>query len=292
MVIWQGQSNGHDEVISELTELTNATTSLPEAPSSLLASSSVSPELEPPELSPSTSEAESVPPVAKSFTIVETIPHDAGAFTQGLEIYNGRLFESTGLVGRSSIREIDLASGTIVRNEPVPEVFAEGLTLVGADALQLTWKAGIAYRYDTNTFAVTDTYTYDGEGWGLCYNDSQLVMSNGSATLQFRDPETFALRSTIDVELEGIPVQQLNELECVDGSVWANIWKSTLIVEIDPTSGDVTGVLDAAALVPEAVAGDSSAVLNGIAYDDETGTFLLTGKLWPVIYRVTVHTEQ
>lgn len=231
-------------------------------------------------------------PAAASFEILEVIPHDTGAFTQGLEIFDDRLFESTGLVGQSSIRELDLDSGAVLRNTAVDNVFAEGLTILGDTAIQLTWQDGVAFRYDTETFEQTETYTYEGEGWGLCHDDEQLVMSDGSPTLQFRDPGTFELRSTVDVTFAGVPVDELNELECVDGTVWANIWRSSLIVEIDPGTGAVLTVLNAATLTPPEVAGSSSAVLNGIAFDPTDGTFLLTGKLWPSIYRVRLTIDE
>ncbi len=230
-------------------------------------------------------------PVPLGFTIVETLPHDTGAFTQGLEIDNGRLFESTGLVGRSSIREIDLGTGEIIRQQAVPDVFAEGLTLLDDSAIQLTWQDGVAYRYNTDTFEVTNTYSYEGEGWGLCDFGAELVMSDGTPTLDFRDSTTFELLSSVDVTLSGAPVSMLNELECVDGTVWANIWQSSLIVQIDPATGDVIGVLNAATLTPPSVADDNSAVLNGIAYDPADGTFLLTGKLWPSIFRVRIDAQ-
>lgn len=230
-------------------------------------------------------------PASATFEIIETIPHDTGAFTQGLEIMDGRLFESTGLIGRSSIRELDLETGEILRTQLVEDVFAEGLTVLGDTALQLTWQAGVAYRYNTETFAVTNTYTYDGEGWGLCHTNDQLVMSNGTPTLQFRDPDSFELLSSVEVTFSGAPVDELNELECVGDTVWANIWQSSLIIEIDPTTGEVITVLNGATLTPPEVANDSSAVLNGIAYDPTNDTFLLTGKLWPAIYRVRISTS-
>ena len=227
-------------------------------------------------------------PVELGFTIVDTIDHDTDAFTQGLEISNDRLFESTGLVGRSSIRELDLATGDVLRLTDIPDVFAEGLTIVDDTALQITWQDQIAYRYDLDTFELLDTYSYEGQGWGLCHDGAQLVMSDGTSTLDFRDPDTFELRSSVDVTLGNDPVTMINELECVNGSVFANIWLSSLIIEIEPSSGEVIGVLNANALTPESVDVDSGAVLNGIAYDATDGTFLLTGKLWPTIYRVQI----
>lgn len=228
------------------------------------------------------------PTTPLQFTVVETLSHDTEAFTQGLEIADGRLFESTGLVGRSSIRELELSTGDVVRQAEVADVFAEGLTLVDGTALQLTWRDGVAYRYDADTFDLVDSYTYDGEGWGLCHDGEQLAMSDGTATLDFRNPDTFEIVRSVDVTLSGAPVEMLNELECVNGSVWANIWQSSLIVQIDPATGDVVGVLNARTLTPPSVEGDANAVLNGIAYDPTNDTFLLTGKLWPSIFRVRI----
>lgn len=225
-------------------------------------------------------------PVGATFEIIETIPHDSNAFTQGLELDGDRLFESTGLVGQSTIREVDPITGAVLRSVDVDDVFAEGLTIVDDTAIQLTWRDGVAYRYDVDTFDRTASYTYDGEGWGLCDDGAQLVMSNGTPTLQFRDRVTFDLISTVDVEFNNSPVDELNELECVGGRVWANIWKSSLIIEIDPTSGKVTTVLNARTLTPPSVEGSGSKVLNGIAYDERDDTYLITGKQWPVMYRL------
>lgn len=238
-------------------------------------------------------------PTSVGFEIVEAIPHDTEAYTQGLELSDGRLFESTGLVGASSIREIDPATGEVLRITDVDDVFAEGLTVFeSADgtpdtALQLTWQNGTAYRYDAETFAVLETYAYDTQGWGLCHDlaTDQLVMSDGTSTLQIRDVDDFSVIRTVDVTFSGVPIAELNELECVGGRVWSNIWKSSLIIEIDPTNGMVTSVLNAQSLTPEGYAGRTGDVLNGIAYDAQDGTYLITGKRWPVIYRVRFITD-
>ena len=222
------------------------------------------------------------------------IDHDTNAFTQGLELSDGRLFESTGLVGESSIRELDPGSGDVLRQVDVDDVFAEGLTVFEDEngspdtAIQLTWQNGVAYRYDAQTFELLETYEYDTEGWGLCHDllSDQLVMSDGTSTLYIRDPQDFSLIRSIDVSYAGVPISLLNELECVEGRVWSNIWKSSLIVEIDIADGVVTSVVDATALTPEGYLGSSSDVLNGIAFDETDGTFLVTGKRWPVIYRL------
>lgn len=225
-------------------------------------------------------------PAGATFEIIETIPHDPEAFTQGLEFDGDRLFESTGLFGESTIREVNPQTGSVIASVDLAEVFGEGLTIVDDTVIQLTWLDGTAYRYDLDTLDQVASYSYDGEGWGLCDDGAQLVMSNGSSSLQFRDRQTFELLSTVDVEFNNSPVEELNELECVNGMVWANIWKSSLIIEVDPATGKVTTVLNARTLTPPSVEGSSSKVLNGIAYDDRDGTYLITGKQWPVMYRV------
>lgn len=227
-------------------------------------------------------------PVGAALEVIETFPHDTEAFTQGLELLDGRLFESTGIVGESTLREVDLVTGEVLRSIDVDDVFAEGLTVVDDTAIQLTWRDGEAYRYDLDTFERLETYTYEGEGWGLCDDGTRLVMSDGTPTLQFRDRSSFELLSTVDVLFNNSPVDELNELECVDGRVWSNIWKSSLIIEIDPESGQVTTVLNARSLTPESVEGSTSKVLNGIAFDASDGSFLLTGKEWPSIFRVQI----
>jgi len=231
-------------------------------------------------------------PARAEFEIIETFDHDTAAFTQGLEFSEGALFESTGLVGQSTLRELDPETGATIRSVSVPDVFAEGITIIedegGDSVVQLTWQDEIAFRYDVDTFEVTGTYNYEGQGWGICDDGERLVMSNGSSTLQFRDIDDFSLLGMIDVTFAGAEIELLNELECVNGRVWANIWQSTLIVEIDPALGEVTRVLDAAELVPPGFEGRNDDVLNGIAYDPADDTYLLTGKRWPTIYRVRI----
>jgi glutamine cyclotransferase len=218
--------------------------------------------------------------------VVESYPHDPGAFTQGLVLAGRRLFESTGLEGRSSLREVDLASGKVLRKLDVPPpVFAEGLALVGSRLFQITWKHEVAYTYDRDTFKKGPTFDYTGEGWGLCYDGREIVMSDGSARLTFRGPETFRPVREVTVRSGGQPVDQLNELECVGPHVYANIWMTERIVRIDPKSGEVTALIDASNLLAPAERFGTD-VLNGIAHDPATDTFLITGKLWPRMFRV------
>lgn len=220
--------------------------------------------------------------------VLAEYPHDRDAFTQGL-VYagQGQLYESTGLRGRSSVRRVDLATGAPIQNESIDDAyFGEGLERVGDRLVQLTWQANLALVYDADTLEQTGTFPYDTEGWGLCLdNQNRFVMSDGTSTLTFRDPTTFDALGTVEVTQDGQPLAMLNELECVQGLVYANVWLTDTIVEIDPTTGEVIAVIDASGLLTEAEA-QSADVLNGIAYRPETETFLITGKLWPVIFEV------
>lgn len=218
--------------------------------------------------------------------IVETYPHDRRAFTQGLVLRDGVLYESTGLVGQSSLRIVNPRTGQVTRQVQVAApYFAEGLADVGPRLLQLTWQHGVAFVYDRQTLARTGEFTYSGEGWGLCHSGRTLYMSDGSATLTERDPQTFAVRRTLRVVQDGAPVDRLNELECVGTDVYANVWTTDTIVRIETSTGRVTARIDAAGLLGpmDRVGVD---VLNGIAHDPADGTFLITGKLWPRLFRV------
>ena len=234
-------------------------------------------------------------PSTLAIEVLGTYPHDETAWTEGFELHDGLLLESTGREGQSRLRLTDPTTGTITDEVRVAdELYAEGVTVVNGRAVQLTWKNEtvlVTPLPDLDPAAVEErTDAYDGEGWGLCYDGAELVMSNGSSELQFRDPTTFELRRSLPVTLGGQPVANINELECVDGQVWANVWLTTTVVVIDPATGVVTTTADLADLVPEKYRGDRNAVANGIAHNPETGTFWLTGKLWPVTYEVRFNT--
>jgi glutamine cyclotransferase len=216
-------------------------------------------------------------------------PHDVEAWTQGLQLDEaGRLFESTGLLGYSTLREVDPRSGLVLRSTALPnDLFGEGLALVGDRLVQLTWRQGTASVWDRESFDLLDSHAYEGEGWGLCFDGERLVMSDGSDRLTFRDPASFEVLGEVAVTLEGQPQSSLNELECVDGVVWANVWTTDHIVRIDPSTGLVTGVLDLAPLAEGRDRGRGS-VLNGIAYDALAGTYLVTGKLWPELFEIRI----
>lgn len=219
-------------------------------------------------------------------TVVDTFPHDPSAFTQGLVFHQGELYESTGLVGASSLRRVALQTGTVLASVSVaPPIFAEGLALVGDELIQLSWRSGTALVYGRADLQLRRQYRYDQEGWGLCHDGTVLFHSDGTATLRRRDPAAFTELSSVQVTDQGRLVTRLNELECVGGSVFANVWQSDAIARIDGATGEVTGWIDASSLVPNG--GGSDDVLNGIAYDPGTDTFLLTGKRWAQLYRVT-----
>ena len=221
--------------------------------------------------------------------VLAEYPHDPTAFTQGLELVNGRLFESTGRYGTSTIREVDLATGGVVASTGLDDtVFGEGLTAIGGGRLlQLTWKAGSATVWNVDGLERVDAWSYEGEGWGVCLLDPEtLVVSDGSATLTFRSASDFHELGSMVVAREELPQELLNELECVNGTVWANVWKTDTIVGIDPATGIVFAVVDASSLPVERSSLAPGSVLNGIAHDPATGRFLLTGKYWPTLYEV------
>lgn len=212
-----------------------------------------------------------------------TVAHDTDAFTQGLVFAADELYESTGRYGRSQLRQVAPDSGAVLRSTDLDtDLFGEGIAHVDDRLIQLTWKAGRALVYDLDSLSVVDEFAYEGEGWGLCSDGRRLVMSDGSSTLTFRDPATFAVLGTVETTHDGDPLSGLNELECADGMVFANVWRTDQIVRIDPATGRVNAVIEADALERPASAG----VLNGIARDPATGRFRLTGKNWPTSYEV------
>lgn len=226
-------------------------------------------------------------PERLSVKVLSIRPHDAGAYTQGLLFHDGALFESAGLYGQSSLREVDPGTGEVKRQVRLPrEYFAEGLALVGNRLIQLTWQEEKAFVYGLSDFKPAGELRYDGEGWGLCWDGRRLVMTDGSDRLTFRDPQTFAVLGEVRVTLSGQPVDRLNELECVEGTVYANVWQTDDILRIDPATGKVTAVIDASGLLSPGERRTAD-VLNGIAWDPSRKTFLITGKLWPRMFEVT-----
>lgn len=234
------------------------------------------------------------PSASLSVDVLQRIPHDHQAFTQGFELVDGVLYEGTGLEGQSSIRTVDPRTGDVKKKVDLSaDLFGEGITVVGDTIWQITWQNGVAIRRDRKTLAEKNRVTYQGEGWGICLDATadRLIMSDGSDHLTFRDVDSFASKGGIDVRgADGQPITQINELECVrdkDGhaQVWANIWQTDEIVRIDPASGHVTATVDLSGLLPEADSAGTD-VLNGIAHIPGTDEFLVTGKLWPAMFRV------
>ncbi|MFA9468928.1 MAG: glutaminyl-peptide cyclotransferase [Deltaproteobacteria bacterium] len=218
--------------------------------------------------------------------VIGKYPHATDAFTQGLIWHDGLMYESTGQYGKSSLRKVRLEDGKVLaQRELDPKFFGEGLERVGDRLVQLTWRSGLAFVSDLATLEARETLSYRGEGWGLCYDGSVLVMSDGSSMLEFRDPGSMELLGEVTVLRDGRPVPKLNELECVGSEIYANIWRHDEIIRIDRESGRVTGTIDASELLSRDEARRAD-VLNGIAYKPESKTFLLTGKLWPHVFEV------
>jgi glutamine cyclotransferase len=227
-------------------------------------------------------------PANAAFKIVAAYPHDPAAFTQGLAVEAGELYEGTGQYGASTIRRVDLTSGRPEKQRALgPRYFGEGIAILDGLLYQLTWQNGVVVVYDLETFEVERTVEYAGEGWGLTHDGDQLIMSDGSATIRFRDPQTFAVTREIEVRHDGVPLTRLNELEYVEGEIWANIWYDDRIARISPADGKVLGFIDLATLYPQSARG-SEAVLNGIAYDAAAKRLFVTGKNWPQLYEIEV----
>lgn len=221
--------------------------------------------------------------------IVARYPHDPGAFTEGLLWHDGALFESIGLEGRSEVRRVRLEDGQVLARAVLPaDQFGEGLALWENSLVSLTWKTGLAHRWDARTLKRVGSFHYTGEGWGLASDGSALIQSDGSATLRFRDPKSFAVRRELTVTANGRPVRNLNELEVIDGAIFANVWHRNYLVRIDPANGAVTGLMDLSALATEVAATDPEAVPNGIAWDPVKRRLFVTGKLWPTLFEIAL----
>ena len=234
-------------------------------------------------------------PVApvRSFEVVAEYPHDPDAFTQGLTLVDGQLFEGTGMNGASELRLVDLQTGEVLQRRALDEKhFGEGITVLGDKIYQITWQTGTAFVYDRATFEQIGAFTYETQGWGLTHDGASLIMSDGSNQLYVRDPETFEVTKQIAVYDGETPVANLNELEYIDGVIWANVWRTNFIARIDPETGQVIDWLDLTALTERALAsGRRIDVLNGIAWNPETGTVYVTGKLWPTLFEIRLTGE-
>jgi glutaminyl-peptide cyclotransferase len=225
------------------------------------------------------------PPVYDA-RIVGEHPHDPHAYTQGLFYLDGVLYESTGQIGRSTIRRVRFEDGSVLQSAAIPAgQFGEGIVNWGSQIISINWIGGIGYRWDRATLSRLGEWRYPGEGWGLTQNGTDIVMSDGTAELRFLDPATLAERRRVTVTVDGQPVERLNELEWVNGEVFANVWQTALIVRIDPASGRVTGVIDLRPLVAQNIGGEED-VLNGIAYDSARDRLFVTGKNWAHLYEI------
>jgi glutamine cyclotransferase len=221
------------------------------------------------------------------FEVVREFPHDPEAFTQGLIYRDGFLYESTGLNGRSSLRKVELETGKVLQRRAIDEqYFGEGLTDWGSRLIQLTWQTNVGFVYDLATFAPQSTFEYPGQGWGLTHDDRRLIMSDGSADLRFLDPSTQRELGRLRVHDRGAPVEYLNELELVDGQVYANVFQTDRVAVIDPASGRVTAWIDLSGLLRPSVRRGTEDVLNGIAYDAAGRRLFVTGKLWPRLFEI------
>jgi glutamine cyclotransferase len=221
--------------------------------------------------------------------VVRSSPHDPRAFLQGLVWHDGGFFESTGRFGESTLRRVEWPTGRVLRRvELPPDVFGEGLARAGDRLIQLTWRSGRGFVYDLATLRLLREFRYEGEGWGLAYDGASLILSDGTDMLTYLDPQRFTPRRRLAVTWNGRPLHRLNELEFIEGAVWANVWYTDFVVQIDPESGRVTSFLDLGGLRPASVRHHPEAVLNGIAYDPATRRLFVGGKLWPLIFEIRV----
>jgi glutamine cyclotransferase len=223
------------------------------------------------------------------YEIVNTWPHDKRAYTQGLIFHEGKLIESTGRQGESSLRRVELESGKVLDKVDLPyQYFAEGTTLLNGRIYQLTWEHQKGFIYDAATLSKIGEFSYAGEGWGLTHDGESLILSDGSNRLRFIDPATFQVKRTISVADQNIAIRNLNELEYVKGEILANIWHADKIARINPQTGQITGWIDLSRIQPANELSDEEAVLNGIAYDATSGRLFVTGKLWPKLFEIRI----
>jgi len=226
------------------------------------------------------------------YQVVKRIPHDPQAYTQGLLFHDGYFFESTGLYGQSSLRRLDPETGAVLQRFDLPQAFfGEGLVLFADRLIQITWREGAAIVYTRDTFKPLRHFTYKTEGWGLTHNGTYLIMSDGSPTLYFRDPNDFSIAKTLTVTRNGKPVPYLNELEYIAGEIWANIYQTDSIAIIDPATGRVKKLLNFAGLIAADERNGQEDVLNGIAYDADKKRLFITGKRYSYIYQIELNAD-
>jgi glutamine cyclotransferase len=233
-----------------------------------------------------TAVAPAPPPVVRP-ELVHAYPHERTAFTEGLLIADSVLYESTGREGESVIRQVDLPTGRTVRQAVVPDgLFGEGIVAWGRELRSVTWHGGRGFRWSRPALKRTGEWRYQGEGWAMTDDGHHIILSDGTPRLRFLDPETMRVARTLDVSVNGRPLKYLNELEYIDGRIWANVWMTPYIVQIDPATGQVSGVIDLSALVARAGVTDRDSVANGIAFDRAKHRIFVTGKNWPELYEI------
>jgi glutamine cyclotransferase len=227
------------------------------------------------------------------YNIVKTYPHDRQAFTQGLVFEEGLLYEGTGLRGKSSLRKIALETGNILQSYKLPEqYFGEGITVFRNTVIQLTWQSNIAFVYDKESFSLLRTFSYPTEGWGITHDGKSLIISDGTSTLYFLNPKTFKEIKRIYVNDNKIPVSRLNELEYIQGEIYANVWRTSSIVKISPQTGRVSGWINLEGILSNEEQTEKTDVLNGIAYDEKGDRLFVTGKLWPKLFEIKLVQNQ
>lgn len=223
------------------------------------------------------------------YEVINTYPHDPTSFTQGLLWQNGGFYESTGLYGQSKLRRLEFPSGRVLKETGLQtDLFGEGLTLVDGRLIQLTWKSHRGFVYDLDSFRLLQEFTYDTEGWGLTYDGKNLILSDGSSELFYLDPQSFKPVKRLSVTMNGRPVTELNELEFIEGEIWANVWQTDLILRIAPSTGQVTSFLDLKGVLAPSDKTGKEDVLNGIAYDSDKKRIFVTGKLWPRVFEIRI----
>ena len=222
-----------------------------------------------------------------TYRVVNSYPHDPEAFTESLVFENGHLYESTGLHGNSSLRKVDLCTGKVQQIHALPaQYFGEGLTVYGDTIIQLTWQSKVGFVYDKGSFDMLQEFNYPIEGWGITTDGRRLIMSDGTYTLYFLDPETFVEVGSIEVYEKGAPASRLNELEYVKGEIYANVWQTNRIARIDPHTGQIIGWLDLEGLLSPHNLSSPVDVPNGVAYDASEDRLFVTGKLWPKLFEI------
>jgi glutamine cyclotransferase len=232
------------------------------------------------------------PPIF-TYEVVNSYPHDDKAFTQGLQFYNGYLYESTGENGESSVRQVELQTGKVLKMTPLAaDLFGEGLTIMNGKIYQITWNDHKAFTYDLNTLQKINEQAYQYEGWGLTSDGKNLIATDGSNKIRFLDPNSLQEVNSIEVKNRNSKIDDLNELEFIKNEIWANIWHKDMIVRVDPKDGKILAWVDLSGLRPQETYRDNEAVLNGIAYDEQNDRLFVTGKRWPKIFEIKLKPKQ